>query len=396
MLVASLVAGGVATSALAASSPSGWPQAGGGSAHTANARGETTISPANVGTLHVAWSHAFPNSSFGAPYVSAPSVADGRVFVQVMNPAQVWAFRESDGAPIWHHALAPASFQSFQGSTQPAIDHGRLFAQGPSKLWTFDAATGAVIWTRKDTGSEPPVTAGGLVYIADRGLAAPSISAYSESDGHLVWRRAVAPYSLAPPAIAGGVAYTAGWDGAGSTTNRDSYALTALDATTGRLLWVRHPPLNGTELPNGVVAIPSVSGGVVYDGDLDAYSTSGKLLWVNNPPGGGSSTTPAVGRGLVYAGIGGFDQVGPECAFRQSDGHLVWCQDDSIYDNSSYANGVIVIVEGGIPCLTAADAKTGRLLFADQNHIITGQPAIVDGTVFASGWFKLFAFRPAN
>jgi hypothetical protein len=44
--------------------------------------------------------------------------------------------------------------------------------------------------------------------------------------------------------------------------------------------------------------------------------------------------------------------------------------------------------------LWAFDAGTGRDLFHDENHVISGQPAVVGDTVYTGGYWKVFAFRP--
>ena len=161
-------------------------------------------------------------------------------------------------------------------------------------------------------------------------------------------------------------------------------------------MWERHPPLNGSEFPNGVVATPSVANGVVYDGGLDAYTTAGRLLWVTTRRGGGSDTTPTVGAGLVFNEAGAGDQNGGECAYRVNGGHQVWCVNSaSVYDSSTLTNGVLFVNFGGFPFFTAYNARSGTRLFFDTNrrHVTTGQPVIADGTVYTGGDFGLFAYR---
>jgi outer membrane protein assembly factor BamB len=367
-----------------------WGQAGGGPAHSGNVVSETTITTANAADLHVVWSHDFGGEPYDADGVSSPAVVDGRVFVTVSASSQLWAFRASDGTPLWHRSVGSAGYPS-----PPAVGRGRVFVQSSQHLRVFDARTGERLWTRiNGGGSDEPVLANGLVYVASGGVSCcTGLAAYTARTGRLVWRRSIRGVgSMRSPAVVNGVAYTASITNRVSNTRRD-YTLWAFDAFSGRTRWQRHPPLNGSEIPNGVVATPSVANGVIYDGGLDAYSTAGQLLWVNNQRGGGSNVTPTVGAGLVFNELGAFDQNGGECAYRVDSGSIVWCAGDSIYDSSTLANSVL-FVEDGCDCLTALDAKTGTQLYYDGRHRNTGQPVISRGTVYTGGPFRLSAYRP--
>lgn len=235
--------------------------------------------------------------------------------------------------------------------------------------------------------------AGGLVYVSVGTGCCGELRAYSARSGRLIWRRSLGSYRPSAPAVVDGMAYAGSYIGDVSNQGRKAYALWAIDAATGRVAWERHPPLNGTEIPNGVVATPSVVDGVVYDGGLDAYATRGRKLWVNTQPGGGSDTIPTVGEGLVFNEVGAYDQNGPECAYRVSTGRLVWCSGDSIYDSSTLTGGVLLIADGGA-YLAAYDAATGTTLFEDFHHVIQGQPAVSGSTIYTGGEFRLFAYRP--
>jgi hypothetical protein len=56
-------------------------------------------------------------------------------------------------------------------------------------------------------------------------------------------------------------------------------------------------------------------------------------------------------------------------------------------------NGALLVDIVG-NCLDAIDARTGRQLFLDETDVISGQPAVVGGTVYTGGYWDVFAFRP--
>jgi outer membrane protein assembly factor BamB len=339
------------------------------------------------------WSHRFG----GLDAVSSPSVVAGRVFVSVYQteifgaPLQVWAFDASSGAPIWHRRLAGTDWLS-----APAVAGGRVFVQSSRQLLALDARTGVTLWRRDDAiAFAEPVLAGGLVYVGQNtaSCCAAGLVAYRARDGRLVWRRTISGLTqMSAPAIAGGHAYAASVSANVSNSSRRAFTLWAFDAQSGRTLWARNPPLNGSEYPNGVFATPSVARRVVYDGGLDAYSATGRRIWISNQPGGGSDVTPTVGHGFVFNELAAFDQNGGECAYRVDDGHIAWCAGDSVYDPSTLADGVLFVSDGGTD-LTAYDPRTGAELYADARHSTFGQPVVADGTVY-SGGYGLFAYRP--
>ena len=386
------VAAACVVPAVAVAAPTGgWGQAGGGSAHTGAVVGSGRITTASVRRLHVAWSHDFGGEPYGFDGVSAPSVVDGRVFVTVAAFSQVWAFRATDGTPLWHRSMGTGLDFS-----APAVGGGRVYVQSPQRLWVFDARTGARLWTRIDGGgNDEPALANGLVYVPSGGESCcTGLTAYDARTGRIVWRRSIRGISfIRAPAVVGGVAYTASLT-SHMTNTRHDYALWAFDAFTGRTRWERHPPLNGVGYPpGGVGATPSVADGIVYDGGLDAYSTAGRLVWISNQPGGGSGVTPTVGAGLVFTEAEAFDQAGGECAYRVDTGHIVWCAGDSIYDSSTLVNGVLFI-DDGCDCLSALDARTGAQLYYDDRQRNIGQPAVSNDTVYTGGMFRLSAYRP--
>jgi outer membrane protein assembly factor BamB len=367
-----------------------WPQAGGGPRHQSVVSGPSAISVATAGRLHVVWSRSFGTDPFQPPYISGTVVSRGRVFFTVETTQELWALRASDGATLWHRGIG-----TNQGPL-PVVGGGTVYVQGGGWIRAFDAATGAPRWARQDGGSsEPPVIAAGTVYVTSAdACCAAGLAAYRATDGRLLWVRRVSGVStMYAPAVANGVVFTT--SSGTSCCTRITYGLWALDGGTGRTLWVRYPPLNASTEPAGVHGTPSVAGGVVYAGGQDAYTTAGRRVWINDAPHGTADASPAVTPGSVYYPLQEGDvSNGGVCRYRRADGALRWCVgSDEVYDSPTVVNGVLLVdIVGNY--LNAFDATTGRQLFADETHVISGQPAVVGDTVYTGGYWNVFAFRP--
>jgi outer membrane protein assembly factor BamB len=367
-----------------------WPQAGGGPQHQSVVSGPSAISVATAGRLHVVWSRSFGTDPFQPPYISGTVVSRGRVFFTVETTQELWALRASDGATLWHRSIG-----TNQGPL-PVVGGGTVYVQGGGWIRAFDAATGARRWARQDGGSsQPPVIAAGTVYVTSAdACCAAGLAAYRATDGRLLWVRRVPGVStMYAPAVANGVVFTT--SSGTSCCTRINYGLWALDGGTGRTLWVRYPPLNASTEPAGVHGTPSVAGGVVYAGGQDAYTTAGRRVWINDAPHGTADASPAVTSGSVYYPLQEGDvSNGGVCRYRRADGALRWCVgSDEVYDSPTVVNGVLLVdIVGNY--LNAFDARTGRQLFADETHVISGQPAVVGDTVYTGGYWNVFAFRP--
>jgi outer membrane protein assembly factor BamB len=148
-------------------------------------------------------------------------------------------------------------------------------------------------WSRRPSaGTCPsaPVTAGGLVFVADRG---GTVRALSAADGKVVWQVYTGGAVFYPPALWNGRAYVGSADG----------RVYALEAATGRTLWTfrvapaeRWIPVYGTlvstwPVAGGVVVqdglVYAAAGRAHYDGThvvaLDAVT--GKVRWYNGSSG---------------------------------------------------------------------------------------------------------------
>jgi outer membrane protein assembly factor BamB len=367
-----------------------WPQAGGGPAHQSAVAGPNAISVATVGHLHVVWCRSVGTNRLQPPYISGTVVSQGRVYFTVETTQELWALRASDGTTLWHRGIGTPD------GPLPAVAGGVVYVQGGGWIRAFDAATGAPLWERQDGGSsQPAVVAAGTVYVTSAdACCAAGLAAYRATDGRLLWvRRVPGVSSMAAPAVVNGVVFTTSYGT--SCCLRTDFGLWALDGTTGRTLWVRYPPLNASTYPPGVHGTPSVAGGVLYAGGQDAYTTAGRRVWINDAPLGTADASPAVTAGSVYYPLQEGDvSNGGVCRYRRADGVLFWCVgSDEVYDSPTAVNGVLLVdIVGNY--LWAFDAGTGRDLFHDENHVISGQPAVVGDTVYTGGYWKVFAFRP--
>ena len=165
-----------------------------------------------------------------------------------------------------------------------------------------------------DLGGSGPNLMGNIVGF---GQKAGTYWALDPSTGLVVWST-----SVGPAGPLGGIQWGTASDGksiyvAIANSNHNSYKLisgqtitwgawSALDATTGRILWQTPDPTQGTIDESSV----SVANGVLYAGSLDTAghmyalnASSGKVLW-SFASGGSVLDGPSIVNGVVYWGSG--------------------------------------------------------------------------------------------
>jgi len=139
---------------------------------------------------------------------SGPTVADGRVFVtdRVTEPNQierVHAFDWQTGKLLWTHSY-PCPYVGVGYSAGPrasvSIDQGRAYSLGAmGHLFCFDAATGAVIWSRDCNAiykiqmpiwgiSASPLIDGNLVIVQIGGKGGACLVAFDKVSGEEQWK----------------------------------------------------------------------------------------------------------------------------------------------------------------------------------------------------------------
>jgi outer membrane protein assembly factor BamB len=203
-----------------------------------------------------------------AETVSAPAVADGRVYVGgtgqsdflLVSPS-LYAFDEQTGREIWTSPL------DGEAGT-PVVADGSVFVSTNYEFWlsAFDEATGVLRWrvgggTSADAFSDP-VVADGVVY-AGHGT---TVDGYRVSSGLYLWSAQTGSLGNAfqTPAIANGVVY--------ASAAADGDALYAFRASTGE-----YPFTTSTgELLDLVTVVTAISPPVVSDGHV--FVTAGQDL----------------------------------------------------------------------------------------------------------------------
>lgn len=181
--------------------------------------------------------------------------------------------------------------------TWPAVSGGIVCVTAGSNFAAYDQTTGAKLWDKQiESSGSTPLTSpsltyhGSIVYFSGNG----ALYARSASTGRAVWTN-TSILAGSMPAVANGTVYV-------SNNETPVGGLTAINATTGKVLW--RNAAAGT-----CNATPTVAGGVVYDisrpGDLYAVSAkSGKTLAVITSPHNEfdaySSQQVVVANGTVY------------------------------------------------------------------------------------------------
>nr|WP_294513127.1 PQQ-binding-like beta-propeller repeat protein [uncultured Rhodopila sp.] len=175
----------------------------------------------------------------GVPARSAPTIADGRIFVTTIDD-HLTAFSAADGHPLWtHQAAEPVT--SMLGEPAPAYYQGLVIAGfGSGELAALRADSGSVAWTDglgasrgRASGGDflsiraLPVIVGGLVYAISMGGL---LVCNDVPTGRRVWERQVAGEDTF--AIAGDFMFLIS----------AQQLVAAVNITDGRVSWI-------TELP---------------------------------------------------------------------------------------------------------------------------------------------------
>ncbi|MGZ4847232.1 MAG: outer membrane protein assembly factor BamB family protein [Halobacteriota archaeon] len=245
---------------------------------------------ASDGTL--LWSH-----SFGGYATSAPTVANGVVYISCGGDRHLYAFNTGDGSLKWSYDA---------GGIAPTVDNGVVYYKADKTddgtnyypiLLALDAATGKEIWrsNRVDGSQTVPVVYNGVIYTT-RPMTAGyryGIYALNANDGTLKWEYTIGDGVLNSPAVANGVVYFGSQD----------HNLYAVDANTGTKLWSY---TTGSQIgysspayANGVVYInPAVPDATLYAVDAN----TGSKLWSYALEEGWKD--PVVANGVVYIAAG--------------------------------------------------------------------------------------------
>ena len=223
-----------------------WPEFGSGPCRTGFNPYEFVLSPATVGNLVVDWQYPLAQVVF-----ASPAVANGVLYFPGGDACgTVYAFNPTTGAVLWQSTVVSDE----QIISTPAIADGILYVGVLNNytLYALDTSTGAVLWTYATGGyvGSSPAVANGVVYF-ESWNDDHNVYALNARTGAVLWTYTMGAAGIlgTSPAVANGVVYVGSYD-------NNVYAL---DAGTGALLWQYT-----TGQP--VASSPAVADGVVYVG----------------------------------------------------------------------------------------------------------------------------------
>ena len=367
-----------------------------------------------------AWSEL--NGEIDAPAQTvAVTTSEGGLFSTVTRRTLESARRDPPSAPatssplLEHNMLWENTTIGTAPTTSAVVSDGAVYfgtcagAGVGIGLYAFDMATGGLRWRQgwesqiHDCARSKPVVSDGIVYVVssceDCKVAwdgdvhtTGDVSALDASTGRLLWRYERGAWDESSwPVVSDGRVYLA------STGGR----VTALDGITGTVLWQYKAP---NYLVGGVPSIdePVVSRGVVYfreNSDLSALdAVTGRLLWRYEAEDAGPSSELVVSRGVVYAGF----SDGYTYAVDAGTGDLLWRSEtgglrrplfDSFRGSSPVVSGGVVYTGsvtypgcvGACRQVSALAASTGELLWQYEVHwSVEFSPIVSRGVVYAT------------
>ena len=339
-----------------------WTQYGFLPTHTSFNSHETILTRANVARLTFQWA-----GEVGPSFASAPVVGQGIVYVAA--DGMIFAFRASDGTPLWSH-LSCSGVDTVQAALGP---HALLVGDGGGDLAAYDPVTGDQIWCDDVSGSitSAPALDEKTVYITN----GSDVVALEQFTGIGRWRFTPSDFSPVTntPAVFRDVVFVTGGN-----------SVFALNKTTGDELW-------RTNLGQQFnISAPSVAGNTVYVGGTGLYAlraSDGHLRWSQSMAGVNISM-PAIAHNRVF--VNSEDPQFGLWAFEANTGAFLWRSEMPGEPESTVtvANGVVFdIAEFGE--LMMFNPATGAFLgsIADPdghpfNSRFRSQPAVVNGAVY--------------
>jgi outer membrane protein assembly factor BamB len=308
------------------------------------------------------------------------ATGSGRVFIStgIFSPKQLTAFDAATGAVSWTRTFSPAELIS-----SPAYANGRVYVlvSGPNAaLWAFDAVDGTVRFTepyadRHFSVSAPVVVSGG-VYLGGRSGSGGAVYRLDALTGEEVWQAPLPGGDGQSPAVADGRVLAFSMTGL-----HDDSDLTAVDAADGSVestVSTSIQVVGGTPVLGGAGNVLATTGGQLASIRL----LNGNLAW--SMPGS-FGTYPAVGDGVVYA-----SRASDVVAVRESDGSLLWTWTPKrgvpwgpplVTDNLLFIS-TQVVGPGGVPqyVTDAIDLATGKQVWSYPAGGFLAMGA--DGTLF--------------
>jgi outer membrane protein assembly factor BamB len=324
---------------------------------------ESTLSPSNVTKLQQRW-YARSDASLLA---SSPVVANGVVYASTSN-GMLDAFDAFTGTAKWSYA------KDSPNAGSPAVANGVVYDLSENTLYAIDASSGTKLWSTPGPGGPYGswvVVAAGVVYAASEF----GVSAFNATTGAALWKN-VSVGADAVPAVSNGVVYTT----AGGQSVLGPASLSALDATTGKVLW------SAPASYQCVASSPAVANGVVYvvgddssfAGMLFAFNaTTGAKLWSAAAGADCDASSPAVAYGVVYVSSNALGLV----AYNATTSAKLWSTPGGGGGVPVIANGVVYI---GGQTIEAVNATSGAVLWEPGGCCESFWPVVADGVVYGT------------
>jgi outer membrane protein assembly factor BamB len=380
-----------------------WPQPGG---YASNAMYHL----AAPGRLRKAWSQdAGKGNDIDSHLTSSPVVAGGLIYV-LDSEAHVFAFRATDGRPVWDRSLAPRNGTDWptlwgllgkHNTIEPpqgmgggvAYDDGKIFVtSGFGVVICMDARNGREIW-RKELGMpiiNAPVVNGGRLFVSTHDN---HFYALAESDGRNLWDQ----QGIADPA---GILSSTNAAVSGETvivpyTSGEIYALRVQNGQVG---W--NDVLSRTGHVTALSSLDTIAGRPVIDrevvyaisqsGLMAAFSiNTGERLWSRDI---GGIQTPWAAGDFVYV----LDNNARVICLTRKEGKVRWIHQLPQYEDLEKKNDpniwagpvlvsdklIAVSSNGYAEAISPYDGKlAGRVEIPDGTTIA---PVVANGTLYLS------------
>lgn len=369
---------------------------------TTGATAESNL-PDEIDPKKAAWSVELPGSG-----AASPIVVGDKVFVSASSgPTQerlhVIAYEVASGRQLWHRQLwatgSPLTHpMSGNAAPSPASDGQRVVALYSSNdLVCFDLA-GRVQWVRGLTYDEPrlrndvglassPIIVGGVCVVQIETQGAAFVAGIDLSTGQTRWSiDRTRGANWASPAVLRG---KAGAPDAVLAQSPDQ--LTALDPTTGRVLWNHVAGCAGIASSmaiGGQVLVPAAGTTALLPGGEGQLP---QVLWKNSTLQSTSTSTVADGERLFVLNRSGVlnaaDLKTAKVLWKLRLGGTFW-------STPVLAGGrLYAINQDGAAYVVDISGKRGRLLHTGQlAETIVATPAIADGALYVRSDKRLWKF----
>ena len=252
-----------------------------------------------------------------------PIVAGGIIYVT--STAAVYAVRESSGTLLWQDAAAGPT------PAMLVLDNTTLYAGAPGSLAALRGSDGKPLWKSQQNLSSFSVL-GGEIYI----YADTAVIALRKSDGKPLWSfplKGITSKTTVTPTAAGTV-YINALD-----------TLYALRETDGKQLW---------RFPASGFVTPLIVNNVLYTGSDDDHATAlnattGALIWQSPETIDESMSIVDTSSGAIYiVGVDAKTRNHTSLALKTSDGSVLWVSSSPVYAVPRLVtNGVVYFAASG-------------------------------------------------